>query len=264
MNTSAHKCTNKRINKKVILIYPIILSMVSVVDILACSMARAQPNDYIRTPIVEYGEREIDFKTGVQRNRDGSSESAHSLGYGFTPTAQWATELYAKYAKSAGETIKFDAWEWENRIQLTETGKYPIDVGLLLEIERPKDRTEGYELTYGPMLQSEWGKIQANLNVFLQKHIRASAAFDTELHYQMQVKYRNATHLEWGMQAFGDVGQWNDWHKTTQQQFKIGPALFGKVKVGAKEAIKWNTALLAGTTNATPKTTLRVQTEYEF
>ena len=122
--------------------------------------AIAGPNDYIRTPTVEYGEREIDFKIGSQRNRDGSSEAATSIGYGFTPKTWWFTEFYAKYAKPPGESQTFDAWEWENRFQLTETGKYPVDVGFLLEIERPKDRTEGYEITYGPMFQAEWGKLQ--------------------------------------------------------------------------------------------------------
>lgn len=226
--------------------------------------ANAGPNDYIRLPTVEYGEREFDFKSGVQRNRNGSSEAAHSIGYGFTPTPWWFTELYAKYARPPGESNQFDAWEWENRFQLTETGRYPVDVGLLLEIERPKDRSEGYELTFGPMFQAEWGRVQGNFNVFLQRHVRASERFDTELLYQLQLKYRQAEQFEWGVQGFGNVGQWNRWAQGSEQQFKIGPALFGKLKTGTKQAIKWNAALLAGTTNATPRTTLRFQAEYEF
>ena len=228
------------------------------------TQAHADPNDYIRLPTVEYGEREIDFKSGVQRNRDGSSDSANSLGYGFTPTNWWFTEVYAKYAMPAGETNGFDAWEWENRFQLTETGRYAVDVGFLLEIEHPKDRTEGYELTYGPMFQSEWGSWQGNFNAFIQKHVRADTPFDTEMLYQLQLKYRHSEQLEWGLQGYGNVGRWDQWNTTAQQQFKVGPALFGKVRTGTKEAIKWNAALLAGATNATPTTTLRFQAEYEF
>ncbi len=48
--------------------------------LFAGASAIAGPNDYIRTPTVEYGEREIDFKTGSQSNRDGSSEAATSIG----------------------------------------------------------------------------------------------------------------------------------------------------------------------------------------
>ena len=232
--------------------------------LFTCVSVVAGPNDYIRTPTVEYGEREIDLKMGVQRNRDGTSESATSLGYGFTPQTWWFTEFYAKYAKPPGESQGFDAWEWENKFQLTETGKYPVDMGFLLEIERPKNRTEGYELTYGPMFQTEWGKVQGNLNIFIQKHVRATETFDSELHYQMQIKYRDSAKLEWGAQAFGNVGQWDHWSPASKREFKVGPALFGKIKAGTKEAITWNAAVLVGTTHATPKTTLRLQTEYEF
>lgn len=240
-----------------------ILAMASL-WLFAGTHAHAGPNDYIRLPTVEFGEREIDFKSGVQKNRDGSTETAHSIGFGFTPTPWWFTEIYAKYARPAGESNGFDAWEWENRLQLTESGKYPVDVGLLLEIERPQDRTEGYEITYGPMFQSEWGKVQGNFNAFIQKHARAIAAFDTELLYQLQLKYRNSEQLEWGVQGFGNVGHWNQWNSSGQQEFKIGPALFGKVRTGIKQAVKWNAGLLAGTTSVTPKTTLRFQAEFEF
>jgi hypothetical protein len=225
---------------------------------------QAAPNDYIRLPTVEYGEREIDFKSGVQRDRDGRLESAHSIGLGFTPTSWWFTEIYAKYAKPVGEPNGFDAWEWENRFQLTETGQYPVDVGFLLEIERPKDRTEGYEITYGPMFQTEWGNLQGNFNAFIQQHVRASTSYATELLYQFQLKYRHSEQLEWGAQGFGNVGRWNQWNPTGQQEFKVGPALFGKIRTGIKEAIKWNAGLLVGTTNVTAHTTLRLQAEYEF
>lgn len=232
--------------------------------LFASTHADAGPNDYIRLPTVEYGEREIDFKSGVQKNRDGRTEAAHSIGFGFTPTQWWLTEIYAKYARPPGESNGFDAWEWENRLQLTESGKYPVDVGFLLEIERPKDRTEGYEITYGPMFQAEWGKVQGNFNALMQKHVRASAAFDTELLYQLQLKYRNSEQLEWGVQGLGNAGRWNQWNSSGQQEFKIGPALFGKVRTGIKETVKWNAGLLAGTTSVTPKTTLRFQAEFEF
>jgi hypothetical protein len=240
------------------------IRVVGLALVFTSSFVNAEPNDYIRTPIVEYGEREIDYKFGKQKNRDGSSDFAHSLGYGFTPTAWWFTEFYAKYAKPASERTSFDAWEWENRFQLTEAGQYPIDLGFLLEVERPKNRSEGYQITYGPMFQTEWGRTQGNFNIFIQKNIRATESFDTELHYQVQLKYRAYQYFEWGMQGFGNVGQWNNWKKSTEREFKVGPAIFGKVKVGVHEAISWNAALLKGTSNATPTTTFRLQTEYEF
>jgi hypothetical protein len=60
--------------------------------------------------------------------------------------------------------------EWENKFQLTETGKYPVHVGFMLEIERPEDRSEGDEYKWGPLLQSEFDPWQANLNLLIEKH----------------------------------------------------------------------------------------------
>ncbi|MEO7392732.1 MAG: hypothetical protein ABIU58_11190, partial [Ramlibacter sp.] len=176
--------------------------------ILVPAVGNASPNDYVRTPIVEEGEKEIDFKWGAEKRKGVGSGTATSVGFGWGATSWWFTEVYAKWHREPGSSPAFDAWEWENRFQLTETGKYPVDIGFLFEIERPKDRTEGYELTYGPLLQAEWGAVQGNLNLLWQKHVRNSAPADTELHYQIQLKYRASEQFEWGAQGFGSLGQW--------------------------------------------------------
>ncbi|MEI7969026.1 MAG: hypothetical protein WCJ69_08570 [Betaproteobacteria bacterium] len=225
---------------------------------------RADPSDYLRLPTVHEGEKEVDFKSGAQRNRDGTSDTATSLGLGMGVTSWWFTEVYAKMKRHPGESNDLDAWEWENRFQLTETGRYPADLGFLFEVERPKDRSEGYELLYGPLLQKEWDRIQGNLNLLFEQHIRAAAPAVTEMRYQMQLKYRQMPQFEWGVQAFGAFGKWNDWNRSSSQEHKLGPALYGRFKTGAGQAFRWNAALLFGTTNTTPSKTLRVQAEYEF
>jgi hypothetical protein len=239
-------------------------ALLALVPLILPVPGHAGPNGYVHTPTVEEGEKEIDFKWGFEKHRDGSSENATSIGFGWGATSWWFTELYGKWHRPVGERTAFDAWEWENRFQLTPTGKYPVDVGFLLEIERPKDRAEGYELTYGPLLQSEWGAVQGNLNLLWQRHVRATEAFDTELKYEAQVKYRASERLEWGAQAFGELGKWNHWSAASQQQHQVGPAIFGKVKVGQHQAVKYNAALLFGLTDASPRHALRVQAEYEF
>ena len=44
-----------------------------------------------------------------------------------------------------------------------------------------------YELSYGPLLQAEWGAIQGNLNLIWQKHVRASAPFDSDLRNRLDL-----------------------------------------------------------------------------
>lgn len=226
--------------------------------------AAAGPSDYVATPIVEEGEREIDFKAGTRKLRDGSRESAWSLGVGYGVNSWWFTELYAKWHHEPGARSGFDAWEWENKFQLTETGKYPVDLGLLLEIERPKDRNEGYEYVWGPLLQTEFGLWQANLNLLIEKHIRTAQPSKAELGYQWQAKYRWTPALEAGVQGFGSVGTWNDWAPMREQVHVAGPALFGRIKAGERQTVKYNAGLLFGMGHGAPRHTLRLQAEYEF
>ncbi|MDE1949369.1 MAG: hypothetical protein KGI35_12185 [Burkholderiales bacterium] len=231
----------------------------------AASPALAGPADYVSTPIVEQGEREIDFKAGTAKLPDGTRASAQSVGLGLGVNSWWFTEAYAKWQHTPGDRNRFDAWEWENRFQLTETGKYPVDLGFLLEIERPKDRSEGYEYRWGPLLQADLTpKLQGNLNLLFEKHIRASEPSAAELGYQWQLKYRWQPSLEFGAQGFGDVGPWDDPEPKSQQPHIAGPAIFGRIGLGGRQAIKYNAGLLFGLTDGAPRQTLRLQAEFEF
>jgi len=223
------------------------------------------PADYIYSPIVEEGEREIDTKFGTQspKNGDTTRQSGASIGFGYGVNSWWFTEIYGK-AIWDGNTSQFDAVEWENKFQLTETGKYPVDIGFLIELERPQNRNEGYEAKYGFLLQSEWKKWQANLNLLMQGHYTGTENQGTYFGYQGQVKYRLQPEFELGAQIYSWLGQVNSWNTDQQQQSSIGPAIFGKTKLGHKEAIKYNVAYLWGTTATSPRNTIHMQAEYEF
>ena len=232
--------------------------------LLSPLLAHAGPSNYVYTPTVEYGEREIDLKYGIAHKGDEPRESAGSIGLGYGATQWWFTELYLKYKHEQGGATHYDAIEWENKFQLTETGKYPIDIGFLLEIERPKDRSEGWEVKWGPLFQTEFGKIQLNGNLLFERKCRAEAPSDTELQYQWQAKYRLMPTFEFGFQGFGEMGKWDNWAPADQRLHTAGPAVFGKIPLGGRQAIKYNAAWLLGTSRAAADHTFRVQLEYEF
>ncbi|MEO5696979.1 MAG: hypothetical protein ABIQ60_07580 [Burkholderiaceae bacterium] len=94
--------------------------------------------------------------------------------------------------------------------------------------------------------------------------MRSSTGGDTELGYQWQLKYRWRPALEVGFQGFGAVGPWRHWEPAAEQPHVAGPALFGRVGLGERQAIKYNAGLLFGLSDAAPRTTLRIQAEYEF
>jgi len=241
-----------------------VLAALVVSSLASWTPAHAGPSDYVISPIVEEGEREIDIKLGTAKLRDGSHESAHSVGFGWGATRWWFTELYAKWHKPAGERNSFDAWEWENRFQLTETGRFPVDVGVLLEIERPKDRSEGYEYRWGPLLQAEWSRVVGNLNLLVEKHVRSADASAAELGYQWQLRYRWLPAFEFGVQGFGALGPWDHWASASQQTHIAGPTVYGRFKVAERQVVKYNAGWLRGTNGASPRNTFRMQAEYEF
>jgi len=229
----------------------------------------AGPADYVYTPTVEYGEREIDFKMGTRKLQDEPvRESAASLGFGYGATQWWFTEAYIKYAKSTGEGTHYDAFEWENKFQLTEPNQYFVDVGLITEIEIPREHyEEGYELKIGPLFQGDVGPIRWNANLLFERVFNAHSPGPhvTEMGYQLQAKYSLIPALELGAQAMGDMGQWDHWEPASEQSHRVGPALFGKVKLGeGRKAIRYNAAVLFAASSAAPKSTFRLQAEYEF
>jgi hypothetical protein len=211
--------------------------------------------------MVELGEREIDIKFGGESS-EGSAQ-AGSIGFGYGAKPWWFTELYVKYKREGGRTF-LDALEWENKFQLTETGKYPVDLGMILEFERPKDRAEGYEFKVGPLLQREIGQLQLNANVLVEHVFDSLSSNGTELGYQWQAKYRWQQSLEFGAQGFGEVGDWMNWSPSSEQNHRWGPAVFGKFPGQGHQAIKYNAALLLGLTRGSPDHTFRLQLEYEF
>lgn len=237
-------------------------ALFAAMGMLCLQSAHAGPADYVYTPTVEKGEKEIDFKSGTADQDPRKTVATVGLGYGVNDW--WFTEAYVKYAKEGGDGIKYDAFEWENKFQLTETGKYPVDVGFITEIEIPRDSDEGIELKVGPLFQTELGKLQLNGNILFEKHFDAATSCPTEASYQWQAKYRWQPALEYGLQGFGEMGAWNDWDSANDQSHKVGPAIFGKFAVGKRQAIKYNTAWLFGVSDGAPDNTFRLQAELEF
>ncbi|HEY6898780.1 MAG TPA: transporter [Rhodocyclaceae bacterium] len=230
--------------------------------------AHAGPSEYVSMPNAEYGEKEIDFKYGVNSPaKPGDEAGQYAIGFGYGATQHWFTEVYLVNTRDTGDNFRLEAIEWENKFQLTEPGEYFADVGLLTEIEVPRQHGAPIELSVGALFQKDIDKFQLNGNVILTRQVRDSddaAEHNTEIGYQWQIKYRWRPEFEFGLQGLGSMGKWDDWDKSRDQIHKVGPAIFGKYKVGEHQAIKYNAALLAGVSEAAPHSTLRFQVEYEF
>ncbi len=222
--------------------------------------------DYVYTPAVEYGEREIDVKAGATSSLAGNREQGASIGYGYGATEYWFTEIYLKQERNGNDIANLA--EWENKFQLTDTGEYPVDFGLITELEAPLSANAPWEFKFGPLFQTEYGRLQLNGNLLFERAFgkadESGVPYSTNFSYQWQAKYRWRQILEFGVQGMGDMGKWNDWDKRADQSHRIGPAVFGKLALGNRRAIRYNAAWLFGTGNAAPNQTFRMQVEYEF
>lgn len=226
----------------------------------------AGPADYIYTPAIEYGEREIDIKYGASSPLAGNSAQAVSVGLGLGVTENWFSEVYLKQEQSGSLGVALA--EWENKFKFTETGEYPVDVGMIAELEAPLSGHAPWELRLGPLFQTEYRKLQLNGNLLFSRAFGSAdengVPFCTNFGYQWQIKYRWLAAFEFGMQGMGDMGKWDNWSGRAEQNHRIGPAIFGKFSLGKRQAIRYNAAWLMGASTAAPQNTVRTQLEYEF
>jgi hypothetical protein len=225
--------------------------------------AQADPADKVYLPTVEQGEWEVELRGGFQRWRghddDRERQFVGDVGYGFTPW--WESELAVSVTRLPDTSTRLDEIEWENIFALTEPGQYWVDLGLFAELAR--DRAEGRNaVAIGPLLQKEFGRLQANINVLFERQLGAHAEPGAEINYAWQMKWRGNPRFEPGLQGFGTLGRTNDF--AHESEHKIGPAFFSRVNLGGSDKLKFDAALLFGLNRNTPRTTLRFNLEYEI
>lgn len=223
-------------------------------------------SEYLFLPTVTQGEREVDWHFGVGSSGATTRQAADAgIGIGMGVTARWYTELDLQYRQRGASGTALDAVEWENILQLAEPNQWPIDVGVVCEIERPQDVNERPSIRIGPLLQKEFGKYQANFNLLLGRHFRSSFFPATEIAYQSQIKYRYSEPFEFGLQAFGATGSRRQtWNELSAQVHRIGPVALGHFSLRHERSISYNAAFLVGATAHSPDRSVRVQLEYEF
>lgn len=209
------------------------------------------------------GERQIEFKAGTLKPRGDRRESEAKLGFSYGATDFWNTKLSAQYAHGPDAGTRFDAIEWKNIFRFAEPGRLPLDVGWLAEFERPRERSEGYRLKFGPLLQKDIGDVQLNLNLLFEHHHSETPSRPTEMGYQWQAKYNWREHLQFGLQGFGDMGEWDDWAPRSEQSHRFGPAIFGTLPF-AGQGFKYKAAYLADPSSRARSHGFRLELEYRY
>lgn len=226
-------------------------------------MAYAGPASKVYTPIVEMGETEIEIYGGYASD-DGRGEQEYKLGLGHGMSQRWFSEIELEWEKEGSGPVDYQGFEWVNTFQLTEQGQYFVDLGLFTELKFPDEHDDANVIEFGPMFQKEIGPATYNLNLIWVRDYGHQAEDNTWFEYAFQARVKGDPVLEYGVQAFGDYGDWSGMKAGHDQEHKIGPAIFGEMPAGGKNKIAYDAAFLIGATDDTADYTVRFEIEYEM
>jgi high-affinity iron transporter len=230
---------------------------------LLLAAPRAEAAYKVYSPIVEEGETAVEL-LGHRANDDdpdvdGSQE--YKLELEHAPAWFWHTAIGTEFEKEPGQDPEATEASWENIFQLFEQGRYPVDVGLLIEYAHSLEDGGHDKLEIGALLQKEFGAAQVLFNLIAERDLTSGA--DTELEYALQYRWRGDARFEPGIEIYGELGEAGDFGSLGDHGHEAGPALFGKFRLGSG-AIKYEAAWLFGLTKDAANQTLRFMVEYEF
>jgi hypothetical protein len=229
---------------------------------LAAGGALARPGYYVVTVYDDPGLRTLDFRYWTVKPPNYPTIAWPEVGFGWNVNGRWYTEAIASWIGSANFATRLETLNWQNDVLLTQ-GQYPVDVALHTLLVRPQHPAAGYELEFGPALQTDIERTQVNLNLVFVRHFDEPGSPPTEFNYQWQLRYRWTRWLHVGAQGFGELGPWDHWLAHDAQSHRAGPALFGVVPMGP-DKVGWQAAYLVGKTNARRANMLSTRLKYDF
>ena len=230
--------------------------------LLASAPALADPGYYLVTVYENEGEANIDYRYWTVKMPHSPETFWPEIGVGYGVTKRWYTELYASYIGSSGTATRLSSLNWQNDYLLTQ-GQYDFDLALHTDLIHNYGGG-GQAFEYGPVLQTELGRLQLNANLIFARSFDVPGSPPTQLKYQWQVKYRWKPVFQFGLQGFGELGPWDDWAPRRNQSHRAGPMISGTLPIGATDAFKYQAAFLKGSIYGSPGHMWSVRLQYQF
>ena len=209
--------------------------------------ARADPGYYVLAPYGREGlvTAEARYWTVKRPNRPEVVWPELALGYGVSP--RWTTTLLGSWKGSSQDAVSLSTLNWQNVYAVTQ-GELPVDIALFGSWIHSMTTTFDRALEFGPLLQTDIGRTQLNLNLMLERITRQGVPAPSALKYQWQVKHRLQPGWQAGLQGFGELGPWNDWLPASRQSHRGGPALYAQFHREGSTLIEVQAAMLFGRT----------------
>lgn len=218
----------------------------------------------IYSPIVEQGEWEFESRLLFSHDRDPSLNGAanHVFEIGYGPTSYWSTALLLEYEREPGETGRATHFAWENIFQLTPQGKYWLDAGAYVELEKGLNGAPD-EIETKILLEKEIYNWVATANLIFNKNVNGTEGRGVNFSYDWRVKYTFDPKFELGIESYSELGPVSDLLPRAEQYHTIGPAVLGRVPLG-RGHLRYDVAYLRGLTDATQTSSFQINLEYEL
>lgn len=210
--------------------------------------------DKIYGTAIEEGELELEMRGlhVIDDNLGREGDSAVKIGVGYGASARWFVEGYVEVEDARGEDPEIEAYELENRFQLTEQGEYFADFGLLVEVEKVRE-LDIIELKGGPLIQKDFGNWTGKANLLVERQFGDDKTEDEwEFIGRAQLKYRMSSAFEPGIEYHGD--------ENTHALGLVGMGMAGS----GQGRVKWLIGAYAGLDDDTPDVQVRWELEFEF
>ena len=104
----------------------------------------------------------------------------------------------------------------------------------------------GNALEFGPAMQTEWGWMRSNANLIFERPWGLQRPQPTQFKYQWQAVYRWRPQFQFGMQRFGEMGEWDHWSPSRARSQRAGPVIQGVLPFGPPDASHYQLAYLDG------------------
>lgn len=203
-------------------------------------------------PYVEPLEREIEFTTTQSLDDLDEHETTYTIGYGQAVRENFFLELSTQASKNDDESLEVDGWELEGLLQLSEQGSGPIDYGVLVELERETEENIT-EAGITLLLENELGNTSLTTNIGLAYEFGSGIDNEYDRFLRAQWRYRLQPSFKPALEIH-----------LSEYDKAAGPALLGLTRLGNRQKLKWELALLFAMEDETPDTILKAALEFEF
>jgi len=236
---------------------------------LAAALATLSPADAVSQTFdvklldVKQGSVELGFDNTLHAGLPGSSanRSAHDQSIDYGLFDWWRLSGVLKVENPSDTDIRLGRVAVENLFVLkpvSKTRDADIGIGWFTAVEASADTATTNSVIFGPIVTFKLGALSFTGNPFLDQTFGRNRLEGIALSYGWQAKYELRGGLAIGVEGFGVVENLGNSLPWSEQEHRIGPAIFAEIELWPGVTITPDVGLLFGLTPATPDLTLKL------